>query len=346
MHSAETVIGGIPDDPGAAVEPGDPSSEGSPETQVTLTVAAVAARLGVAPSTLRTWDRRYGLGPSGRAAGSHRRYTADDIARLETMRRLTLAGAAPSDAARVAANSAPALVTADLPAAATATAAVAARPVFVDALTLAAAAAKGEESRVRRMYEWVVRERGIVGAWTEIAEPALGYLASRDPADKPGRDPENILAGAVLAGAQSGPDAAVTRPTGSPGVLLYADPRDLVQHLGAHVLAAALVERGIVARVVRATGDPDRVRLASQSAPIGVLALVGAPPGAEERAREAAERSDQVVFMVGPRAPAVWLPGVHRVRTFEGALHEIAGALAERPEPAEPAEEGAPGQAS
>src|SRR5699024_777713 len=29
-----------------------------------LTVAAVAARLGVAASTLRTWDRRYGLGPS------------------------------------------------------------------------------------------------------------------------------------------------------------------------------------------------------------------------------------------------------------------------------------------
>ena len=340
MHGAEAVIGGIPDDPGTAVEPGDASSEGSPDAQVTLTVAAVAARLGVAPSTLRTWDRRYGLGPSGRAAGSHRRYTADDIARLETMRRLTLAGAAPSDAARVAANSAPTLVTPDLPAA---TAAVPARPVFVDALTLAAAAAKGEESRVRRMYEWVVRERGIVGAWTEIAEPALGYLASRDPADKPGRDPENILAGAVLAGAQIGTDAGVSRPTGSPGVLLYADPRDLVHHLGAHVLAAALVERGIVARVVRATGDPDRVRLATQSAPIGVLALVGAPPGAEERAREAAERSDQVVFMVGPRAPAVWLPRVHRVRTFEGALHEIAGALAER---SEPAGEGESGQAS
>ncbi|MEY3734595.1 MAG: hypothetical protein RL347_1954, partial [Actinomycetota bacterium] len=29
-----------------------------------LTVAAVARRLGVAPATLRTWDRRYGLGPS------------------------------------------------------------------------------------------------------------------------------------------------------------------------------------------------------------------------------------------------------------------------------------------
>ncbi|MGI9196332.1 MAG: MerR family transcriptional regulator, partial [Candidatus Nanopelagicales bacterium] len=38
-----------------------------------LTVAAVARRLGVAPATLRTWDRRYGVGPTEHAAGSHRR---------------------------------------------------------------------------------------------------------------------------------------------------------------------------------------------------------------------------------------------------------------------------------
>ncbi|BDZ41144.1 hypothetical protein GCM10025865_04430 [Paraoerskovia sediminicola] len=64
-----------------------------------LTVAAVARRLGVAPATLRTWDRRYGLGPSSRTAGSHRRYTGDDVARLLVMRGLTIEGVAPVDAA-------------------------------------------------------------------------------------------------------------------------------------------------------------------------------------------------------------------------------------------------------
>ncbi len=53
----------------------------------TLTVAAVARRLGVAPSTLRTWDRRYGLGPSAHTAGAHRRYSPADVARLMVMRR-------------------------------------------------------------------------------------------------------------------------------------------------------------------------------------------------------------------------------------------------------------------
>lgn len=67
-----------------------------------LAVAVVARRLGVAPATLRTWDRRYGLGPSEHRAGSHRRYTEDDVARLVIMRRLTLDGVAPSDAARAA----------------------------------------------------------------------------------------------------------------------------------------------------------------------------------------------------------------------------------------------------
>ena len=67
-----------------------------------LTVAAVARRLGVAPSTLRTWDRRYDLGPSAHTAGSHRRYGPHDLARLVVMRRLTLDGVPPAEAARIA----------------------------------------------------------------------------------------------------------------------------------------------------------------------------------------------------------------------------------------------------
>ena len=79
----------------AAVTATDPNAR-------TLTVAVVARRLGVAPATLRTWARRYELGPSRHTAGSHRRYTAEDFARLVVMRRLTHEGVAPGEAARVA----------------------------------------------------------------------------------------------------------------------------------------------------------------------------------------------------------------------------------------------------
>ena len=71
-----------------------------PEEQ--LTVSAVARRLGVAPATLRTWDRRYGLGPSSHEAGEHRRYCAADLSKLMLMRRLISAGVTPADAAEQA----------------------------------------------------------------------------------------------------------------------------------------------------------------------------------------------------------------------------------------------------
>lgn len=67
-----------------------------------LTVAAVARRLGVAPATLRTWDRRYGLGPSSHEAGEHRRYCPEDLSKLMLMRRLISAGVAPCNAAEQA----------------------------------------------------------------------------------------------------------------------------------------------------------------------------------------------------------------------------------------------------
>ena len=85
----------------AAEEPLPGPSADEP-LEARLTVAAVAHRLGVAPATLRTWARRYGLGPSEHTAGAHRRYTPVDLARLQTMRRLTLEGVAPGEAARVA----------------------------------------------------------------------------------------------------------------------------------------------------------------------------------------------------------------------------------------------------
>lgn len=69
-----------------------------------LTVAAVARRLGVAPATLRTWDRRYGLGPSAHESGEHRRYCPEDLARLILMRRLITNGVSPADAAEQAKN--------------------------------------------------------------------------------------------------------------------------------------------------------------------------------------------------------------------------------------------------
>ena len=67
-----------------------------------VSVAVAARRLGIAPATLRTWDRRYGLGPTQREGGSHRRYSVVDLARLDYMAALIRSGSSPAQAAAVA----------------------------------------------------------------------------------------------------------------------------------------------------------------------------------------------------------------------------------------------------
>ncbi|KUM68386.1 MerR family transcriptional regulator [Streptomyces griseorubiginosus] len=93
----------IPEGGGPSARP-EPAS--SRDTSTSLTTGALARRLGVSPTTLRSWDRRYGIGPAVRADGRHRRWTAPDIAVLETMCRLTSAGVPPAEAARAAKRSA------------------------------------------------------------------------------------------------------------------------------------------------------------------------------------------------------------------------------------------------
>ncbi|GAA4939124.1 MerR family transcriptional regulator [Actinoplanes utahensis] len=78
-----------------------------------LSAGAAARRLGVAVTTLRTWHQRYGLGPSRHEPGHHRRYTVEDMVRLQVMQRLTAQGVAPAEAAAWARRS-PAPPAADL----------------------------------------------------------------------------------------------------------------------------------------------------------------------------------------------------------------------------------------
>ncbi|MFG3656935.1 MerR family transcriptional regulator [Streptomyces sp. NPDC047706] len=76
--------------------------EREPVSEVGLTTGALARRLGVSPTTLRSWDRRYGVGTRVRTEGRHRRWSPEDVAVLEAMCRLTSAGIPPAEAARAA----------------------------------------------------------------------------------------------------------------------------------------------------------------------------------------------------------------------------------------------------
>ena len=73
--------------------------------ELSWSVGAVADRLGLSASTLRSWERRYGLAPTHRTHGNHRRYGPADVQRVQLMARLTSQGVP----AQVAAESVSAL---------------------------------------------------------------------------------------------------------------------------------------------------------------------------------------------------------------------------------------------
>lgn len=65
-------------------------------------IGQVSDLLGVPAPTIRSWERRYGLGPRGRTGAGHRRYTGEDVAGLERMRDELAAGRGAGEAAAIA----------------------------------------------------------------------------------------------------------------------------------------------------------------------------------------------------------------------------------------------------
>ena len=232
--------------------------------QLRLTVAAVARQIGVAPATLRTWDRRYGLGPSEHRSGSHRRYSAADVARLRHMRALTLEGMAPADAAQlaVAANAQDVGPAASIPASATVLepAATATAPADVRGVSRAAVAL--DAAAMTTAFTSAVKERGVVAAWEELMRPVLVAAGQRWETTKQGVDVEHLLSecvtGILHRAAASG---AGMRKLSGPSVLLACAPGE--NHvLPLQALAAALTEQGVTVRLIGAATPLDALTAA------------------------------------------------------------------------------------
>jgi len=227
--------------------------------EVGFSVGTVARRLGVAPSTLRTWNRRYGIGAQELSPGRHRRYTADDISRLEHMQKLILSGASPADAARVA-------LSAGLPAAPDGKDGLpVARPgpghgaggqrISLPGATpaargLARAALALDDGLMTEIIEAGLARDGIIGTWQDLLVPVLTGIGSRTAHTGNCIEAEHLLS-AVIIGALGGrPAAAPARPDHR-AVLLACAEGD--QHsLPLYALAAALAERGVRARMLGA----------------------------------------------------------------------------------------------
>jgi hypothetical protein len=236
----------------------------------------------VAPATLRTWDRRYGLGPQGHARGSWRGYTAADLCRLEAMRSLVLDGVAPALAAHLALTrpvprtAPPPAVPFSLPPDVRAAAVPAAGSGAIGAtipgvlppepcaghggrvlalpgagadLRGVARAAMALDSRsVCAALQRSLDERGVVATWEELLRPLLRALGQRWATRGRDIEVEHLLSECALGALRSW---AAGLPEPQPGrLLLLTCVQDEWHALPLQVLATALHERGVPAEVL------------------------------------------------------------------------------------------------
>ncbi|MEU9224432.1 MerR family transcriptional regulator [Streptomyces massasporeus] len=247
-----------------------------------LTTGEVARRLGVAPTTVRTWDRRYGLGPDAHTGGRHRRWTPTDVARLERMCALTATGIPPAEAARTVLGEAtqedgaggltapaspdthpetpplaqasarrPSDGPAPLPSArarSRAGSGLRLGDVRQECKGIARAALRLDAAALDELLEAAIVEHGLVAAWTEVIMPTLQAVGRKwESSGEKYVEVEHFLSWHVSGALRRGaPPSAADRPGAT--VVLACVPGE--NHtLPLEVLAAALAERGLPVRM-------------------------------------------------------------------------------------------------
>lgn len=204
-------------------------------TPAPLSVAATAERLGVSASTLRTWERRYGLGPQHREAGKRRRYGPEEIEMLESVVRLVRSGVSPSDAAASVREAHQMVSAAD---------------EGTDIADLITEAQNGCIDAVKRKIDLLITREGLLRTWTNYVAPSLKQMRYPAEGDKPGVLPRSVLSQAILYSIFEVAEQCGAQLSDSPPacpVLIIADD---ARELHAHIIGVALQWEGVQARIV------------------------------------------------------------------------------------------------
>jgi DNA-binding transcriptional MerR regulator len=280
-------------------------------SRVLLSVGAAAGRLGVAPATVRSWERRYGLAPGGRSDGGHRRYTEADLDRLLRMQELVSRGQAPAAAARAVLSDHPEhSLTPTRPAggpATTRSAPTGRRPkhgggpggrvlavpgASPEVRGLARAASRLDADSAAGQIGDLLVSRGAVRTWNEVLRPVLVSIGVRWV--RTGVDVEHVLSEAVM-DALRAYRAFLPRPVPGRPVLLACAPEE--QHtLPLHALAAALAEQRVPLRLLGGRVPTTAVAAAARRTSAGAIFLwrhcQDAEAGAPARPDELAELAE------------------------------------------------------
>jgi len=200
-----------------------------------LTVSAVARRIGVAPATLRTWARRYGLGPSSHEAGEHRRYCPSDLAKLTLMRRLISAGVAPADAAEQALSHKGEVKVEKI---------LKKCEIREDVvLAIVSAANSLDRTFVEELLRKDIAKYGVIDSWQEVMVPVLVIVGDAWAATGTGVEVEHLLSETIM-GILRERIKQLKSPINARPVLI-ASVGEEIHSLAIHALHAALAEEKV-----------------------------------------------------------------------------------------------------
>jgi len=285
-----------------------------------LTVAAVARRIGVAPATLRTWDRRYGLGPSDHEEGEHRRYCPNDVAKLTMMRRLIVAGVTPAEAAEQAKSCKTMVPLKKI------VKEFEVREEVVDALYKALQALDGAFVETTLVHE--IDTYGVEGAWSDVIVPVLFLIGEEWENNQKGIEVEHLFS-EILKRTMHNRVLELKKPINPRPVLLAAVGEEL-HSLPVYALAAALCERNIQTSVLGARTPLEALSaMVTRCAPPAIFLWAQLPKNAESKYWNEipAIRPAPRIVVGGPGWDAISCDEVVRAEGLEQACEEITQAL-------------------
>ena len=285
-----------------------------------LTVAAVARRLGVAPATLRTWDRRYGLGPSEHVEGEHRRYCPKDLAKLTMMRRLIVAGVAPADAAEQARNCKTAVKIETI------VKEIEVREEVVDAIYKALQSF--DRAFIEKTLAHEIDTYGVEGAWSDVIVPVLFMIGEEWEVNKSGIEIEHLFS-EILKHTMQNRVIELKKPINSRPVLLAAIGEEL-HSLPLYALAAALCERNIETYILGARPPLSALSaMVTRCAPPAIFMWAQLPKNADAKYWQdiPAIRPAPRIVLGGAGWDAISCDEVIRAEGLEHACQEISQAI-------------------
>ena len=285
-----------------------------------LSVSAVARRLGVAPATLRTWARRYGIGPSEHEAGLHRKYCPSDLAKLTVMRRLISSGVSPADAAEQAKAHEGEVIIEEF---------ISLCRECDETINAIFNAAEALDSLfVETMLRNEISENGIISAWHEVFVPVLIQVGAAWEKSGKGIEVEHMLT-EILKRVLRESTSEIVAPVNTRPVLLASVGEEL-HSLALHALAAALAERGIETHFLGARTPVEAISsMVSRFAPPAVFLWAQLPVNGDPKFVSAlpAVRPAPRVIIGGPGWNPDKCQNAHFVGSLALAVDEIALAV-------------------